>query len=170
MDENFFGYLSRLEMLAFFSGYPLVYFVILALAGKETARTPMKRRLVSLLPLSYALTGTLFLGLLIRNLYPDYSMAHVKESFRLPLLTAWALCSIFFWLPFFRNKPVISILHSGVFFFLIAKDFYLQLTSSNPDKNILKNDMKVYTDSLLLNSVTYTVVIIFFLIIARIRK
>lgn len=170
MDTTFFNYLQQLELMAFFSGYPLIYFVILSLAGNKSARPAFKTQLVSLLPLAYALTGTLYLGLQLRNLYPDYSMAHIKADFQYPFLKTWGLLSVFFWLPLLRKKPVISLLHSLVFFFLLIRDFYLQLSSASADGLILKNEMKVYTDSILINFSTFAAISIVYFLISRFRK
>ena len=57
MDETFFAYLQRLEMMAFFSGYPLIYAVVLFIAGNQQFKSWFKRRLLSLLPYAYALVG-----------------------------------------------------------------------------------------------------------------
>lgn len=157
-------------MMAFFSGYPLIYILLFSFAGNKTTRSPVKQQLVSLLPIAYALAGTLYLGLVLKNLYPDYSFTHIKEEFQNPLLKIWGLLSIFFWIPVFRKRPVISLLHSLVFFFLIIKDFYIQLTSAFADKNVLQNDMKIYTDSFLLNLGAFILVILISPLITRFKK
>ncbi len=156
--------------MAFFSGYPLIYFVILSFAGNKSARSAFKNHLVYLLPLAYALAGTLYLGLQLKNLYPDYSIAHIKADFHYPLLKIWGLLSVFFWLPSLRKKPVISLLHSLVFFYLLIKDFYLQLSSASDAKYDLKNDMRVYTDSILLNISALAATGIIYFLIYRLRK
>ena len=63
MGNEMMSYLQRLEIMAFFSGYPVLYLIILAYAGKEELRTITKKRLVSLLPFAYALIGVLYSGL-----------------------------------------------------------------------------------------------------------
>ena len=145
MDNSFFAYLQRLELMAFFSGFPLLYAVIIVIAGNKQSRTNFRNRLVPLLPYAYALVGTLFLGLQLRNLYPDYSFLNIKNSLQQPWLMTWGGLSILFWIPVFAKKPVFCLLHSLVFFFFLLKDLF------EPDKNMIRNDMKIYTDSLLLN-------------------
>ena len=145
MDNSFFGYLQRLEFMAFFSGFPLLYAVIIVIAGNKQSRTNFRNWLVPLLPYAYALVGTLFLGLQLRNLYPDYSFENIKNSLQQPWLMIWGGLSILFWIPVFAKKPVFCLLHSLVFFFFLLKDLF------EPDKNMIRNDMKIYTDSLLLN-------------------
>lgn len=170
MNGTFFEYLEQLQMIVFFSGYPLIYFAILFIAGKRESRTAFKKQMVALLPVGYAIVGTLYLGLLLRDLYPDYSMEHLRVALNFSILKMWGLCSLFFWIPFFKKRPVISLVHSLVFFLLIIKDFYLQLSSSVTDKDILKNDMKVYTDSMILNVSAYVVVMTIYFLISVLKK
>ena len=156
--------------MAFFSGYPLIYFIVLSFAGKRSMRSPFKQQMVSLLPFAYALTGTLFLGLQLRNLYPDFSIMHIKTIFQYPLLKTWGLISVLFWIPAFHKKPVISLLHSLVFFYFLTRDILLYLLAASGDKYALQNEMNVYTDSLLLNISTLAGVIIIYIFFTRLKK
>lgn len=149
MGDNFFSYLQQLELMAFFSGYPLLYAIINVFAGNSNRE--VLKKLPSILPYAYALVGSLFLGLQLKNLYPDYSFENIKLSVQQPILQIWALLSLLFWIPALAKKPVFSLLHSFVFFFFLLRDLLSHLFESATDKNILRNDMKVYTDSLLLN-------------------
>jgi len=151
MGDNFFAYLERLELMAFFSGYPLLYAVTLFIAGNRQLKNNFKNRLVSLLPFAYALVGTLYLGLVLKNLYPDYSFKNIKLTMQQPWLIILGLLSIFFWIPALGKKPVLSLIHSLVFFFFLVRDLFLHSFQSPAAKNVVKNDMKIYTDSLLLN-------------------
>lgn len=168
MDNSFFAYLQQLEMMAFFSAYPLVYAFINVLTGNS--KKEIIARFPSLLPYAYALVGALYLGLQLKNLYPDYSIEHIKEEIQQPILYIWALLSILFFIPALAKKPVISLLHSFVFFFFLLKDLFSQMFGSAPDKNILKNEMKVYTDSLLLNLGAFIFVVGLFFLFNRFKK
>lgn len=170
MGPEMIAYIERLELLGFFSGYPLIYLIILSLAGNRSTRTPFKNKLVSFLPLAYALTGTLYWGLQLRNLYPDYSLSHIKSEVQFPILKIWGLITIIFWLPVFRKKVVISLFHSLVFLYLILKTIYQQFLSIAADKDVFKNNMKVYFDSILLNAATFVAIIVLFFLISRIKK
>ena len=72
MDNSFFVYLQQLEIMMFFTGYPLVYAVVLVAAGKEPGKNTFWGRAISVLSFAYALVGTLFLGFQLKKLYPDY--------------------------------------------------------------------------------------------------
>jgi signal transduction histidine kinase len=152
MNDSFFSYLHRLELIAFFAGYPLIYAIVLVIAGNQLSKNKLKGKIVSLLPFAYALVGTLYLGFQLKNLYPDYSIEHIKESMYHPYLVLWGISAMFFWIPVMSKKPVISLLHSSVFFFLLLQDIFFQTPVAAMDKHIIRNDMKLYTSSLLLNT------------------
>lgn len=170
MGAEMISYIQQLELLAFFSGFPLIYLIVVSLAGRKQNRTAWKQRLVSFLPLGYGLTGLLYWGFLLKSLYPNFSFDYIKSEIQNPFLTLWGLIVIVFLVPVFAKKPVLGFLHSLVFFALLIKDFYLQLTSANPDKNILRNDMKVYSDSILLNAGTLIAVILIYYCLRSLRK
>jgi len=150
MENSFFAYLQQLELMAFFSGYPLLYTLILFIAGNKKPRNNFQTRLIKVLPFSYALVGTLYLGLKLKNLYLNYSLGNVKQIMFQPYLMIWGLLSILFWIPAISKKKELSLIHSLVFFFFLVKDVILQLGSS-ADKYMLGNDMRIYTISLLLS-------------------
>ncbi len=153
MDNSFLAYLQRLELIGFFSGYPLIYAVALFLADNERLKKTFISRIAPLLPFAYALVGTLFLGFELKKLYPIYSIEHIKQSIQHPYLVIWGLLVMFFWIPALNKKIYFSLIHSLVFFYLVVSDIFVQLYSSG-DADIVKNDMKVYASSLFLNLCT----------------
>ena len=159
MGNSFFAYLQQLELMAFFSGYPLLYAVIVYTGGDKRSRSRFKNRMVSVLPFSYAMTGTFYLGLQLKKLYFNYSSGNIKQMMHLPWLMIWALLSILFWIPAVSKKKELSLIHSLVFFFFLLKDIVLQFASS-ADGNILKNDMRIYTISLLLNLCAFILLVL----------
>ncbi len=104
MDNSFFAYLQKLELLTFFPGYPLVYAVVFFLAENNSFKNNFTCRVRQCLPFGYALVGTLYTGLLLKNLYPDYSFQHTRAVMQLPWLTAWAVLSLCFWIPALAKK------------------------------------------------------------------
>lgn len=116
-------YIGRLELIAFFSGYPLIYALVYVVTEKKRkAGNSSANKLVSLLPYAYALTGTLFLGLILKDMSPDYSFKNFTGQFQKPYLKSWGLISLIFWIPVFSKRPFFSLVHSLVFFFLIIQD------------------------------------------------
>ena len=170
MGSNFFAYLQQLELMAFFSGYPMLYAFIFFIAGNKQSRNNFKTRIVSVLPYVYPLLGTLYLGLQLKNLYPDYSFENIKLSMQQPWLIIWGLLSILFWIPALGKKIYLSLIHSLVFFFFLVRDLFLQLSASAVDKSIVKNDMNVYTNSLLLNFGAFIIIVLLSFLFTRYKK
>jgi len=170
MDNSFFAYLQQLELMAFFSGYPLLYAVILFIAGNKQFKNNFKSRIVSLLPFAYALVGTLYLGLVLKDLYPDYSIENIAQIIQQPWLTAWGLLSILFWIPALGKKPVLSLLHSLVIFFFLVRDLFLHSFHLSSGNDVVRNDMKIYTDSLFLNLGSLLLATLISLLITRFKK
>lgn len=154
MGNNFFAYLQLLELMAFFSGYSLLYAIILVFAGNKESGNNLKKRIVSVLPLSYALVSTLYIGLQLKNFYVSHFFENTGMAIHHPYLMVWGILAILFWIPLFRRKKGLSLLHSLVFFFILVKDIFMQIGSS-VDENILKNDMRLFTVSFLLNLATF---------------
>lgn len=164
MNSDFTSYIDHLELIAFFAGYPVIYSIILVLNGEHRA---FLKKLVALLPYAYALTGTLFMGFIAREFFSD-PMNNFASFFQNSYLRIWGLLAVLFWLPAFNKKPVYSLLHSLVFFLLLLIDFF-QYINSTGGRDMIKNDMRVYTDSLLLNTSTLAVIAIIYFIMSGIQ-
>jgi hypothetical protein len=170
MDTSFFAYLQKLELMAFYTGYPLLYAFAFFIAGNNRSGNKFKTRIISVLPYVYPLLGTLYLGFQLKKLYPDYSFENIKLSMQQPWLIIWALLSILFWIPALRKKIFLSLLHSLVFFFFLVRDLFLQLSASGMDKSIVQNDMNVYTNSLLLNFGVFAFLVLLSFLFTRYKK
>ena len=170
MDNSFFAYIQQLELLAFFSGYPLLYATVMLLTGKDHSKTYLKINLALLLPFAYALTGCLYLGLQLKNLYPNYSFDNIRLSIHQPFLFIWGLSSIFFLAPVLRKKIALSLLHSLVFFILLAKDLFLYAIKSTSYKHDVKNAMQIYSYSLILNLAALIFIFFIALLLKKIKK
>ena len=167
MNETFFAYLHRLESIAFFSGYPMIYTIVFFITGNKPSKNKVKGKIFSLLPFSYALVGTLYLGLQLKNMYMDRSVESIDYLIQQPWLVGWGILAMIFWIPAIARKPVLSLLHSFVFFFFLIKDLFFQMPSPVNDKSIIRNDMKLYTDSLLLNIATLIIIAVIYFLFDR---
>jgi len=157
MDNSFFAYIQELELIAFFSGFPLIYALILLACESSRLNQDFKNRLTYLLPYGYALAGTLYLGLLLKNLYPVYFLENIQN----PYLTSWGILAVLFWIPALGKKSIISLLHSLVILSVLVINQLTLLVSNSPDINMIRNNMKVYTISLMINLGTFTCLLIF---------
>ncbi len=155
--------------MAFFLGYSFLYSIVVVFAGKKESENNFKNRVVTVLPLSYALVATLYLGLQLKNLYLSYSSGNTIMAIHHPYLMVWAVLAILFWIPLFRKKEVLSLLHNLVFFFILIKDILMQISSS-VDENILKNDMRLYTVSFLLNLAAFIIMALLYFFFLQNKK
>lgn len=169
MENSFFAYLQLLELMTFFSGYPLIYTLILFIAGNKKPRSDFRNRLVKVLPFAYALVGTLYAGLEIKNLYLSYSLGNIKQIMLQPYLVIWGFLSLLFWIPAISKKKELSLIHSLVFFFFLVRDVIIQLGSS-ADKYMLGNDMRIYTISLLLNLGAFIILLLLSFLLFQNKK
>ncbi len=165
MGDSFFFYLHRLELIAFFSGYPLMYATVLLIGGMRRSRTELQKKLVALLPFSYALVGTLYFGFEMMNLYPNYSIDNFREFWEHPFFAVWGLLAMLFWIPALTKRPILSLMHSLVFFILLVRDLVYFRPVPGADTSMVSNDMKLYTYSLFLHIIAFiTVALVYFLL------
>lgn len=151
MGEDLLDYIHRLELIGFFSGFPIVYALILFFAGeRKDIQDSFFYRLVRAVPYGYALTGSLYIGMILKNLFIDPSYFD-NATVLTVLLQVWAALSLVFWFPPFSRKPLLSLVHSLVIFAVLVAIILLAAYFGN---DMLRNAMKLYTDSLLLNSIT----------------
>src|SRR5687767_12687902 len=108
MTDSFFAYIERLELQFFFSGYLVIYSLAYLFF----------KRLLKYLPFAYAISGLIYLGWLLKSVYPDYSIEHVIASVYNPPLKLIGLAALLSWIPVIR-KPVFTIAHSIFFFILL---------------------------------------------------
>lgn len=158
MINNSLGdYISQLQLLVFFAGYPLIYTLVNFMATERHKEKPLlSKNWIALLPFAYALVGTLFIGLLLKNISPDFSLKNIAGQFPTPY-EVWGIMAVLFWIPAISKRPIFSLLHSLPFFFLLIRDFFMQMTALS-QRFVIENDMKMYTISLLLNTVALLIV------------
>lgn len=169
MGDDFLAYLERVEMMAFFCGYPLLYAIVNVLGESKRTVAAIKRKLAFLLPFAYAMAGTLYFGLFLKNLYPNLSIESIRSTLQGSYLKIWALSALLFWIPALSKKPVFSLLHSLVFFFFVTKDLFLHLSQST-DKSTVRNDMNIYTLSFIINLASLVFILLIYYLITFIRK
>lgn len=152
MNDDFFLYLEKLEYLVFFSGYPILYALIMAMQQTDAAKNRFLSLMARLLPYGYALTGTLYLGYCADKLYPDMSWQSWKLLLSHSWLTPWAISVNLFWIRLLSRKNLISLLHSLPFLYLLISD----LARYYADKGGISrptNEMRMYGISILIHVV-----------------
>ncbi len=173
MGNDIMAYIQKLQLFGFFSGYCLIYTIIFSLKTVNNIKAQtLFRKLAVLLPYSYALVATLYFGMILKDFSQDVSIRNLYVQFQLPFLQVFSLLGVFFWIRLFSKNPVWSLLHSLVFFFFLLKEIFTQLQLPHGSE-IIHNDMKVFTDSLLLNLATLFLIgslYLFFFYFSKLRK
>ena len=83
--------------MAFFAGYPLVYALLYFIAGdRPEKRSSFMKKMIVLLPFAYALSGTLYIGLVLKDMYPDYSIKNAAGQFQGHYLKIWGILAVLF--------------------------------------------------------------------------
>jgi hypothetical protein len=168
MGGDFLGYFQRLEILAFFSGFPLLYSVVYLLSGVRRTASSQEffATLQRLLPYCYALVATFFVFFISAEWIMHRAGHRANVSSTVLLLQIWGSLGIFFWMPALRKVPAYSLFHSLVFFvFLLMKDLLLGWNTGHGRENI-RNDMNIFTTSLQL----YLACLAFVYIVFYIRR
>lgn len=170
MDESIFAYFELLEVLAFFAGYAILYALVHVLAEIDSKKFKNKLGLLlPLLPHAYALTGLLFLGHLIKGIFLVNNQVDGPILIDIPLLHTIGLLSLLFWIPIFRKRAWLSLLHSLFFFSYICIDL-VKYMRDKVGVEILQNDMKVLLDSVLISLFSLTCVTLLNYLRIRISK
>lgn len=160
MNSDFVSYIQQLEAMAFFSAYPLLFAVVFFFEEKKYISITNKKRIKDALSYTYSILAVLYVGFQTKKFYPDYSINTIYSSLNSAYLLYWSLLSIIFCLPVFRKKISLRLIHSFVFLFFLLKDLCLSLIGYTINKDIIRNDMAVYTDSLLLNLSVYSMLLL----------
>lgn len=168
MDNDFFLYLEKMEYLAFFSGYALLYACIMVIAQSFGKEKKWGLTLTRLLPYSYAVTGLLYIGFSFDKLYPDISFTSLKLLLSHSWLTPWAFSTALFLIPALSRKIIFSLIHSLPFFYLLVKSIYSYYTAGTGAAKPV-NEMHMYGISLLIQSVVLLACIIIYLLLRKIR-
>lgn len=169
MGIDFFAYIERLELIAFFCGYPFIYLFVHIFSSTQFVKRIFYSRIELLLPVSYALVGLLYLGLLLKNLYPHYSLHNIQLSVHQPFFKIWGLLSLLFFIPLFNRKTVFSLWHSLLFFFFFAGTIIKETLMSNQN-DAVENGMHIYSISLLINLFAFIIICIFDFIRSKMKS
>ncbi len=169
MGIDFFAYIERLELIAFFCGYPFIYLLVHLFSSTQFVKRFFYNRGVILLPVSHAFTGLLYLGLLLKNLYPHYSLHNIQLSVHQPFFKIWGVLSLLFFIPLLNRKTVFSLWHSLLFFFFFAGSIVKETLQSN-QSDAVKNGMHIYSISLLINLFAFVIICLVDFIISKLKS
>src|SRR5277367_460798 len=104
MGADLLTFFQRLELLAFFAGYPVVFTIVYILSNLRPGFRVMRwEKSGALLPASYALVGTLFFLSIVWPVFLGQPFRAGNLS--IIALRAWGLLAIAFWIPRLSRLP-----------------------------------------------------------------
>ncbi len=158
-------YLQLLEILAFFSGYPIIYLLVKYLSQFKGIQRFTEHALPAL-PFAYGFIGLLFLGLQLKTLSISLDLTHFQH----PYLVIWGILSILFLLPIFSKHRNLSLLHSLVFFIVFISKVFFQNNAQEERSQVVGNYMNIYSISLLLNLLLLLLALIAAFLLKKIKN
>lgn len=159
------NYLQLLEILAFFSGYPMIFLLVKYLNQFKSFQR-LTSQALHILPFVYGLIGILFLGLQLKTL----SVTNDLDRIQHPYLFIWGILSIIFLFPKFSKQPSFSLLHSLIFLFVLISKIFFKSTSLEEKSQVISNYMNIYTISIALNLVLLFLVMAVSFLLKKIKN
>lgn len=170
MKETLEGYIEWVELMTFFPGYLVIYAFFFLLAGTKQGNELIGKKIMPLLPVSYALVAVLYWGLMLKNAYPEFEISAGMGPLSHPFLKMWGLLAIFGWIPFLFKRPVFSLIHSFVFFVLLLINLLKTPVDKITGENSRQNDLRILGASIGINLVALFIVTGISILIYRLRK
>lgn len=147
LDPEMLRYIARLETMAFFAAFIIVYSIVISLPQSK-----LIVRARNLLPATYLAVCILYLGMVIDQLHTQFTLNAILSHFNQSWTHWFALIPLVFFVKKLRKYPIIAAGHSGCFFQYLVVDLY-QYSSHHLNYEVVTNDLKVVLDSFLLNGV-----------------
>lgn len=117
--QIFFSIFWWIYFAIFFSGYPLIYGFLYSMGkSKKSIHGVIAEKIYPILPLSYAFVATSFWILMISSGKMGFIIEKIVSVVPAALVIIYSLIGLLFWLPFFRKKPTLCLLHSLPLFLL----------------------------------------------------
>ena len=169
--NDFFTYIEKLELVAFFAGYPLVYFFILLLSNTSFIKYSLREGLIKGLSNAYVIVVFLYIGMKLNHTYNEFNGQGISWNYNHLnfYLKTWAFLGVLFLFRPFKSKPVLLLLHSLVFFIIVAIDILLFM-NHKIQIEVVHNEMRLYFLSVLLHLTCIFSVIIYYLLLPKLKS
>ena len=116
--QIFFSIFWWIYFCVFFSGYPLIYGFLYFTGKRKSMHGSIAEKISPILPLSYAFVATCFWILMICTGKMNFVFDKIASVAPAALAIIYSLTALLFWLPLFRKKKYLSLLHSLPLFLL----------------------------------------------------
>ncbi len=116
--QIFFSVFWWIYFFIFFSGYPLLFGLFYLISKNKKLHLTVTENIFPLLPVTYALVSTLFWILILWTGRINFVAEKIASAALSSWVIAYSFSALLFWLPYFRRKPFVSLLHSAPLFLL----------------------------------------------------
>ena len=144
-------YIEKLELITFFSAFPLVYLLVQMLVKDILPQKTWFSNHFKRISITYALVSLLFLGMKMNQMIQSHYF-YFNFSNLISYLQIWAYSGVLFFIPSLASKTKWCLVHSIPFIFLILFDiaaFFLKKVGND----LLQNEMRLHFISAILNIV-----------------
>lgn len=156
---NLFVFLEKLELLAFFSAFPLYYYLVNVVASEFSFQKKWILALPSSITLVYGIITLLYIGMKVNQMF-EIHLFKLEFNNTITYFKIWSSLGVLFFLPAMKVKSKWALFHSIPFTLWIVIDFIL-FYRSQVSRDIINNEMRLYFTSLLL-LIFVTLVVSFF--------
>ncbi|MBU3743747.1 MAG: hypothetical protein FGM61_04255 [Sediminibacterium sp.] len=163
--NDLFIYIEQVELIAFFSGLPVIWILINLLFGSKSIGIVIINRI---LPLVYGVLSVLYVGMKMDTYWTNMLAGWLFGNYWHVFLKCWAISAILFLLPI-ENKffQRFSFFHALLFYTILLKDLILFFNNAlSPE--LISNEWKMHLISIGLTAVLAT--ILYFLLRSRFYK
>jgi hypothetical protein len=143
MDDLCF-YIAKLELIAFFSAFPMFYFLIKVFNSRKNIEKYewIGEFSVSIVSV-YVVLVLLYIGMILNQVYLQSSLSYLNFSNSILYLKCWIFLGIFFLFKPFKLKPKWTLLHSLPFTIIVFIDFISFFLKETPIE-VIRNEMQLY--------------------------
>ena len=143
MDDLFF-YIAKLELIAFFSAFPMFYFLIKEFNSRQNIEKYewIGEFSVSIVSV-YVVLVLLYIGMILNQVYLQSSLSYPNFSNSILYLKCWIFLGILFLFTPFKLKPKWTLLHSLPFTIIVFIDFISFFLKETPIE-VIRNEMQLY--------------------------
>lgn len=159
--QIFFSIFWWIYFFIFFSGYPMLYFLFYLMSKNKNWHTAITERIFPLLPIAYAFVSTFFWILMLWTGRISFVVEKIASVASSSFIIAYSFSALLFWLPYFRKKTYLSLLHSLPFFLLPFLNMLLKTYRHKViPHDYIFNLWRIYSAGLIIYVIAITVIYI----------
>lgn len=142
-------YIEKLELVTFFSAFPLVYLLIQFIATEFSLNKKWIINLNANITTVYPIISLLYIGMKLNQVYQSHFFAIDWYEYN-TYLKIWSFTAIIFFIPFFKKKKEWTFIHSIPYVLLIVLDI-INYYRNQIGVEVIHNEMRLYFISTILN-------------------